>query len=282
LGVRGLGEKLAADMGNCYHAALEEHFRGKGKAKVMQIFEIEYDKLVPIGEFPSEPRFAKPNVMMIMERYVDVHPLEKFPFVALEWEETKGLKLSEEVMFWVKRDMLVEDRISGLREPLDHKTTGKVTDWWIKKFRHSSQFSGYIYVTGELEKMPCESIYVNALEIGKLPDSTRKCKTHGVKYSECSKEHAKFDLLRYSRTRKQLDKWKEDALAIAKKAEILFKIFADIDLLQYARRNGSFNNGCTFCEFKGWCLMGFKKEGMEEFVVGERWEPWKGKAIEAV
>jgi hypothetical protein len=190
LGLRGKGEKLAADIGNCYHAALEGHFRGWGKAKVMQVFEIEYDKLVPVGEFPSEPRFAKPNVMMIMERYVDTRPVESFPFIPLEFEQIKGLKLSEEVMFWVKRDMLVQDKASGLREPLDHKTTRKITNWWMKKFRQNSQFSGYIYVTGELEQQPCEGIYVNALEIEKLPDSTRKCRTHGVKHAECSKEHS--------------------------------------------------------------------------------------------
>jgi hypothetical protein len=81
--------------------------------------------------------------------------------------------------------------------------------------------------------------------------------------------------LRYHRTREQLLKWKEDALAVAKRLSILFQMFGDVELLPYARRSGAFNNGCTFCEFKGWCLMGFKKEGMEEFVVEERWEPWK-------
>lgn len=276
-GLRGKGEKIAADIGNAYHAGLELHFKSKSKREVTHKFEREYDKVIPPGEQPEEARFARPNCIKIMERYCDTRPVDKFPFEIVEFEQVKGVELEpgSGIIFWVKRDMLGKDRQSGMLSPIDHKTTGRLTSWWSRKFRLTSQLSGYAWFTQQEHGQTVEQVYVNGLEIGKLPDSNRKCASHGVKYSECGVEHANFQLYQYARTQEQLEKWKQDAIIIAKKAKLLGEAFgSDISLLKYAFRNGAFNDACMFCEHKDWCVADFNPSMAEGLTVFERWEPW--------
>ena len=74
----------------------------------------------------------------------------------------------------------------------------------------------------------------------------------------------------------QIEKWKQDALVLAKKAELMARAFGDLTVLPYAWRNGAFNGSCMFCEYKDWCLHGFEPGLAEEYCVRERWEPWAG------
>lgn len=277
-GLRSKGEKVAADIGNVYHDGLKEHFGGQGKRRVLEVFTEAYDRVVPPGEQPEEDRFARVNCIKIMERYVDTRPVEKFPWVPVELETVRGLPLDEngDWMFYVKRDMLVQDKVSGQFAPVDHKTTGRITDWFARRYRLTSQQTGYTWFTGVEKGQEVTLSYINALEIGKLPDSQRKCPVHKVLYLECGVEHANFQLFQYTRTPVQIEKWKQDALVLAKKAELMARAFGDLTVLPYAWRNGAFNGSCMFCEYKDWCLHGFEPGLAEEYCVRERWEPWAG------
>lgn len=275
--LRSKSEKIAADIGNAYHRALEEHFRGQPKRTVVARFEDEYNKVIPPQEQPEEERFARANCIKIMERYCDVRPVSSMPFEPVEFEMVKGAAIDDsgQYVFWAKRDMLVRDKQSGTMMPLDHKTTGSLNQWWSSTFRMNSQMSGYCWITGRQYKPPVAQCYVNGLQISKLPDSLKKCPVHKVKYIECSMEHATFQLYRYDRSPEMLEKWRGDALLLAKQAEALAMLYSDIRALPYALRDGAFRDHCRFCEFKDWCRMDFNPQAAEQFCVYEVWQVWK-------
>ena len=274
LGLRGTGEKVAADMGNCFHAGLEQHFRGAGKEQVLQAFRAEHGKLFPAQLQPEEDRFTLENCLRIMGRYCDQRPVDRFPFVPVSFEQTVGFALAEDITFYVKRDLLVRDKVSGLQAPLDHKTTRTISEWWSGKYRMTSQMSGYVWAGQQETGQPMGECYVNALEVQKVPDSTRKCSTHKVPYSECGIEHVKFELLVYARSPEMIERWRQDAIVLARQFALLMRAFPSVEYLPYARRNGAFNDGCTFCEFKKWCACGFDAGMMGGWVEYGRWAPW--------
>lgn len=274
LGLRGTEEKVAADIGNVFHTALEQHFRGAGKDVVLGVLQAEHEKLFPNNIQPSEDRFTLANCLKIMGRYCDIRPVERFPFEPVQFERTVGFELAEDITFYAKRDLLVRDKNSGMTAPLDHKTTRTITDWWSKRFRMTSQMSGYIWAGQQESGQPCGECYVNAIEVGLVPASSRKCATHKVPYAECGIEHIRFELLIYERSPEMIEAWKRDAIILARQFDVLRRAFPTVEHLPFARRNGAFNDSCTFCEFKKWCKVGFDAGMMNGLVESERWEPW--------
>jgi hypothetical protein len=274
LKLRGTEEKVAADVGNCYHPALEQHFRGADKASVVGTLEREHRKLFPNQIQPDDDKYTLENCRKIMGRYCDVRPIDRFPFVAIEFEKTVGWPLAEGIIFYAKRDLLVQDKQSGMLAPLDHKTTGNITDWWSRKYRMCSQMSGYVWLTQQMTGQLGGECYVNAIETKRVPDSSKKCPSHKVPYSECGVEHVKFELFIYSRELQMLEAWKRDAIILAKRFDMLRTAFPSVEYLPFANRNGAFNDGCTFCEFKKWCSTGFNQSMQSGLVVYEAWEPW--------
>lgn len=281
-GLRSKKEKIAADIGNVFHKGLELHFRGVSKRDVTLAFEQGYDMVIPSGEQPEEDRFGRKNCITIMERYCDVRPVEKMPWTVVETEAARGMALDEkgEFTFWVIRDLLGQDKQGGYFVPVDHKTTGKLTTWWARKHRLTSQLSGYCWFTSQEYQQSVHNCYVNAIEVSKLPDSNYKCKTHStpdrvVKFSECYPQHANFQIYQYTRSKEQIEKWKQDALGIAQTARILMQAFHDINMLPYARRQGAFTDSCVFCEFKDWCAANFAPSMASTMTVYNPWEPWK-------
>jgi hypothetical protein len=272
-------QKLAADIGNAFHAGLMAHFQGATKRTVSEVFVQAYDRVVKFGEVPEEERFERNNCIAIMERYCDVRPVDKFPFNVIETEVVRGMELAPGYNFWVTRDLLGQDKQSGFLVPVDHKTTRLLTAWFARKYRLTSQMTGYAWFTAQEFQQPVHDCYINALEIGKLPNSDKRCNKHStpgntVKFSQCFAQHANFQLYQYTRAEHQIERWKQEALAFAKEAEMLMRAFSELEMLQYARRDGAFKDSCTFCEHKEWCAAGFKPQMAQGMTVYEPWSPW--------
>lgn len=284
-GYRGKEEKIAGDIGNVFHSALELHFQRYPAAVVMNKFDVEYNKVVLPGIIPDEKRFERGNVTKIMERFVSVRDVTKFPFEVLETEAVRGYTLDYddkgEIVFWGKRDMLVRDKSTGVIKPVDHKTTVKISEWFVRRHRLTSQLSGYCWLTSVEYGQLIGEAYINAIEVSKLPDSNGKCKLHDTLYSKCGPEHAVFMLYNYKRTPEQIEKWRQDAIVIAKKFALMKRAFTDLRMLNFALKSGAFTEHCQFCEYQAWCAAGFPAEKVEEYCVWEVWEPWvKGSYIE--
>jgi hypothetical protein len=286
-GRQGRKRGLYGDLGNLVHHVLDKHFRGASKSEAMREFDPRYGEVIPEGEGVDEPAFERENIRKIVEKYIDTHPIEAMPFRVLETEKMIGVEVAEGMKFWGKRDALIEEKATGMICPLDHKTRwGTITEWWTKKFRMGSQFSGYIWLTQEVDKGIGNKCYVNALSMGKLPDSNRMCKKHGLPFIECQLEHCDFQLLIYLRTDEQIAAWKRDMVYLAKQTKTFFDAYGGIELLKYAPRSGAFNEGCTFCEFQEWCKNDFELELRDELTVYKPWMPWEqvedGKATNSV
>lgn len=280
-GLRGKGEKIAADIGNAYHFAMEHFFRRQPKDVVVGVFEQAYDRIIKPGEYPEEERFAKGNCVKILERFCDVKKVDSFPFEMVETERVKGIEIEEGYVFWVRRDMLVKEKATGLFAVVDHKTTGRLTDWFARNFRLASQLTGYSWFTQQETGQIVGSVYVNGIEVAKLPDSNRKCSVHKVPYYECGGKHANFQLYHYIRTPEQVEKWLQDVKVLMKQVKRMFEGFVSLHTLPYAMRNGSFNEHCRFCEMAKWCRQGFSMQTMEDYVVVDPWKPWeKGERVD--
>lgn len=277
-GLRGKKEKLAADMGNVFHEALEHWFRGESIDVVLDVFATEYDKIVPHGEAPAEDRFGRDNCITIMRRYCETMPLSQFPFEPISFEEVKGKALDDKggFIFWVKQDVVGKDKRSGAITPVDHKTTGNMSSWWARKYRFNSQMTGYCWFCGEEYGSAVDTCYINGIELKKLPNSNKRCSKHGSKYSECGPDHVNFQLFRYRRKQEQLDRWRTDVLLLMKEYKMYKNMFSgNVELLKYAPRTGSFGEACTFCELKEWCTEGFADEWKEEYTMVDPWRPWE-------
>jgi hypothetical protein len=276
LGLQSKASKYAADIGSAFHLFLRAYFMGATTKDCLAILETEHNKIFPPGQEPEEPRFERLNCLAIAQRYIERHPLEKFPFTVVESEVVRGLPLDPngDIMFYVKRDMLVEEKGSQMRVPVDHKTTRKINEWFSREQRMSSQITGYIWFSGQETKQFVPKAYINAIELGKLPDSNKKCPTHKVLYRECGPEHAVFQLFYCLRSSEAVEKWRQDAIVLAKKAQMLFEAFGDVAALPYALRNGAFNKQCKFCEYQKWCILDFDYSLLGDYVVYNPWEPW--------
>ena len=116
--------------------------------------------------------------------------------------------------------------------------------------------------------------FINAIEMGKLPTAKKKCPKHKVPYYECRLEHAKFDLFVVHRSPPMMEQWLKDARVEAMSFKALATALPTVDLIGYARQQGVFNNGCTFCDFKDFCAAGRPPEMADGMFVKRRWAPW--------
>jgi hypothetical protein len=169
--------------------------------------------------------------------------------------------------------MSVVDKKTGAKAVLDHKTTGKISEWWLKKFRLVSQLSGYVYALGNKYGENVHGAYVNAIEFNKLPVSKNKCRKHGVKYTECRERHCNFQLFNAHRPQHLLDMWLNNAKILAKKYWML-TAYTEVEMIPFIAQEGKFNNGCTFCQYGLFCFSGRPIDMVDGMFVKMPWMPW--------
>ena len=278
-GLRGKEPMLAAWTGNAFHAGLEAHFGGGNGLQGEGAFLNEYDRLIVApGHVVDQERLGRENCRRIFNHYCDTRTLEAFEVKhgkVVELERSVGIKVSDEFEFWMKRDMLVLG-LDGMYYPWDNKTTGKVNQWWSGEFSMGSQMSGYCWGTGAERGTVCGGAYINAIEVGKLPDSKTQCKTHKMAYKECALEHTNFQVFYTGRTPAQIAAWYSMACQLATKAIFHTKAYPTVEHLRFVPREGQFiYKACSGCEFKKWCKLDWEPSMWSEFCVEERWEPWE-------
>jgi len=142
--------------------------------------------------------------------------------------------------------------------------------------------STYIWLKQQTTDEIVTGAYINAIQLNKLPDvrykqdgGEYKCKTHKCVISECRQQHANFALGITTRTPEALADWHKDAVALAKRFKVLTEYFGDRALLPYVPQQGKFNGGCTFCQFKDFCVANRNPDLIESMLVHSPWEPWE-------
>jgi hypothetical protein len=271
-------EQAAAMAGKAGHKAFKAYFAGEGKEKALIDFDEVYAPFC-VENPPQEERLSYQNVADIMEEWLRMHEGKTWPFVPVVEQLEKGVKvvLCEGIEFFALIDMPVRTH-EGSPAVADHKTTGRINDWWLRKFRLASQLTGYAWALGVSTGEDVERVFVNVLELPKLPEpSTKKCRTHGVAYEECRLKHFNFQLTVMSRSEAIKHQWLCDAKLLAQKFLSLKKAFTSVEFVPYLdlEMEGAFNNGCTFCEFQDWCRTDRTPGWAEQNLVKQEWSPWE-------
>ena len=284
LGFAGTDTSEPLDIGSVVHDGLEAFFKGENHEAA---FDRSWASYFPEERIIDRDQYQYRNVYDIFTTYCDRHPIESLPFDVLETEKMVGMPLDESgiVWFWMKRDLKVVEKSTGVIVPLDHKTTGwdvsAIT--WQKKWKMASQLSGYIWATQKETGTPCPFAYVNGVQINKLPDSNRKCYKHQMKFSECRLEHTNFTLLTYMREQHQLEAWWATCMMLAFKYKKMRETYPDLESIMNAPCEGFFINGvCDWCEFDRYCRMGKRPQFADALLVHKKWAPWEDEGVKIV
>lgn len=145
-----------------------------------------------------------------------------------------------------------------------HNSTSAIdAPWFLERFRMDSQITGYLWAVRQLTTEPVVGMYINAVQISKLPDivrnkngSFRKCREHEVGIDECHHKHQKSQLIFIDRNEEAMKAWRWDALDLARKFVALRDEYSDLDDLEKVPQQGKFNGACGFCDFKEFCFIG--------------------------
>jgi len=172
-------EKIAADCGTATHTALAAFLRGNATPQARQEAEAVFEA---VWRGPAEAidpegplaRLTYENTATILRSWFDRQSLTSLTKINPDLVEIKFtlpliddcvcghswnhhpddghctrdcgcLAYQAAVVFAGRLDAIVTNMADGALYVVDHKTTGSVTDWWLKKFRLDAQLTGYTW-----------------------------------------------------------------------------------------------------------------------------------------
>jgi hypothetical protein len=271
-------ERATLKSGTAVHAALAEHLRGRGDSAAMEALSDEYEEWGKANVADAD-RLSWPNVEAVMAAWLESHPLHDLPFVVpsadfVEVGFSEPLDDAGEFIFCGRLDAFGERRADGIPCLIEHKSTGAINAEWLRQFRKDSQVSGYVWGAQRHLGQRIVDVYVNAIEVKKLPSSDRKCKEHGVPHSECTAQHAKSEILIVSRSDEQLVEWRKTALHLARRYKDLLLRYPSVADVAKVRTQGTFHNACRYCQFDDFCNAGRPANLIGSMFVEDRWSPF--------
>lgn len=275
-------EKATLVSGDAGHRALAMHARGYPDAYVLAHFQDLYAKWADENVVPEKDgrhRLSYENTYRVIARYLETHPLSQLPYTVnpdlVEIGFGYPLDDAGEFMFVGRIDAIVHSKGHDFPFIVDHKFTGRISEYWKEKFRLESQPSGYIWAAEKHLKHPVGGAFINGVQFSKLPsDDKRKCRDHGVVYAECGDLHAAFDLFPITRTPEQIAEWHKTAIHLAKRYRDLLYKYGDEKMLHKVRMQGTFNGSCPFCGFRDFCVAGRQLNMIPSMLIKEPWHPW--------
>ena len=279
LGYTSRDEAAALKAGTAFHAAMEVHLRGGAWHAVNEAFNANYEEWAK-ANVDGDDRLSFYNVGRILECWCDDHPLETLPYYVhpdfIEVGVAQPLDDNGDYVITGRFDAAVQSWDRDDWYVMDHKTTGRLDQNFVRKFQMDSQMSTYIWVLSQTVPNVVGA-YVNAIELKRLPsDTKRKCKDHGVVYAECGHLHYNSQLFMVQRTPAELDEWRTTALALAQEYSRLTAEIKSVADIGKARMRGMFNGSCAYCEDYDWCLSGREPELVNAMFVYSPWQPWLG------
>jgi hypothetical protein len=300
-------DKHQLEAGIATHEILADFMRGEDPKRCLKKYELLYrgyseDNGLDNTDNPMY-KVGWKNTSTILTEWFETHPLQGFPFLVnpklvevpfqlpldnecvcshIETEHRTGgcrfrpqcgcVEYAPRFIFWGRIDAVVQANHDNAIYVLDHKTTARLTPWKVESFRMDSQMSGYTWAAEQSLGQKLAGIFVNAIEYSKLPsDPVRTCKTHGgVPYAECGPLHMKTELMIFTRTDTQLEKWHNDALTLAWRYRRVLSEIKSLSDLTKMTQGGTFHGACSFCDFKPFCQDEQQVPGM---LVEHVWRP---------
>ena len=293
------------ECGIATHEILADHLKGRDANYCLAKYELLYRGYSEdIGLENPEHKFHRlswTNTDKILKEWLERHPLSSFSFlvnpklvevgfqIPLDNECVCGHQQGEHhleicvhcpctsyrpaFVFCGRLDAIVQAQHDNGLYVLDHKTTGRIADYWTEKFRKDSQMTGYVWAAQKTLGQPIIGVFINGIEFSKLPsDPVRKCRNHGVPYLECGPMHMKSELLIYTRTPDQLEQWRQDAIKLARRVRDLCSK-PDPSLTSVAMQ-GTFHDACGFCNFSRFCDAGRPTHYVAAMLTKQPWRPF--------
>jgi len=275
LGLSTREETAALRSGGDAHAAMAHYLRTRGDvAGAMQVFEQAYREWSLENVLTGEPK-AWENARTVVESWFQMHSdVEQLPFTydPADVERKVEVDLCEVDGVQVKLrgyiDLPCRDRTTGARHVLDHKFTGWLTSDTVAGWKLSAQFKAYAWMWEQAAGEQVTGVLVNGVEWSRIPEvqylksgQEKKCKTHGVPYSECRTYHARKQIMQLTLMPSDLEIWLADARRLACGFVGIWVAFdrAGVDPREAVDRmpqEGTFSGACRWCEYKRFCAAG--------------------------
>jgi len=123
-------------------------------------------------------------------------------------------------------------------------------------------------------------MYIMGLEVKQVPVSDRKCKEHGIAYSECYAEHTKWLVDSCYRTKEQITGWYADAYLITRDYLNILDSVKSVEDIHKMPQQGMFNGSCYNCSYHDFChLFNRKPEAAEQMFERRPWSPLDGGEV---
>ena len=276
LGLTVAEDKAPLRAGHMAHAVLAGHLSGQPVEDIVLAPEVgEYVQWAKEA-LPEDDRLNGTNVLKILSRWIETHPLSGLPFRVDPRLVEVGfaVPLAHDVLFVGRMDALVQDA-SGAWYVLEHKTTGRLDETWRRRYKTSAQITGYVWAAQQHLRQPVAGCFVNGVEFGRLPTDVRKCRTHSVPYAECGTLHARFDMLIEHRAPHQLAAWQRDAIRLARRFQSLKLQVSELEHVNDQPQYGQVTGACSLCQFADYCAVGRPVATGKAILTYDPWSPFE-------
>lgn len=277
LGLTTREDAAALQAGRACHLAMESWLKNGDTNAAMAALEGAYRAWAE-ARVEHTSRLAYANVASVMQAWFAAHDIRKLPFVVDPAMVEVGFEVplddDGEFVLVGRMDAVVRSRDTGGWYVHDTKTTSRITSDWVRTFDMDSQMSGYIWALQQTTGQRVIGAFVNVIELSRLPNSDRRCKQHGVAYTECGPLHARWDLFITQRTQAQLQQWRQTAIWLAQRYRDLLGAASDIHGAAKLPMEGAFGYVCRYCEFFEWCRSGRRPEVAKAVLVHDPWVPF--------
>jgi hypothetical protein len=305
LRVKGVNTNALA-CGTAIHEALAVYLKtGSPKQALRKFHKLYYATGFAAANADPKSRHGYENVRDILQEWLRVHP------VATTYEARPGLRLRNlpyefypnliEVPFgmllpnvpeahvWTLvvgvLDALARSTSTGNWVVLDHKTVASVDAQYRAGIHTDPQFTVYCKAAeAHLASLPpgargpdgstrrvVEGAVVNALEIGLLPSSDKRCKKHGLPYRQCRLEHCVFDVLATERDAQESKRCMDAFVHVVRQ---YWRVAQTQDIAQVPLDGRFVRGSCPRCSFSPVCNMADRNRALAAITEPNTWRPY--------
>lgn len=297
-------ESVTLVSGQAIHKAMERYFKGGSAAEAMWEYEGFYRpyweraskqeeviRMLGGDEKVANDRRSFENVRLILQQWFSTHPQHAIPFQVDVTSVEEGFEVplipEEGVWYAGTPDIGKVTMEGGTVWAVDHKSTGRMTSEWRRGFRTSGQVSGYLWGLQQVKGCAYTGMFVNAVEVVRVPQSSRKCADHATPYSECGVLHLQSDLFPVQRTQEEIERWKKNAMGLARQYVKRLNEIQDhpersvTEVLAEVSQHGKLTGGCAYCSHEDFCGSGQSEWLLEAKYVKKSWDPaTRGERVE--
>lgn len=275
LGYTTAEEQATLKAGTAFHVAMESWFTiGKIEDAVLA-FATSYQEWAE-ANVSEDDRLSWSNTSRITRYWLETHPSHALPFTVrpdlVEVGFAHPLTDDGTIMFCGRLDAVA--RYTDAVYLVEHKSTGRITQTWLQKWRLDSQPTGYIWGARQHLNEPVVGVILNAIEFSRLPTSDRNCTRHAVPYAECGHLHGNTEMIVVTRTDEQLAEWRKTAVHLAQRFRDLLARFPTLDDAHRVRMQGTFNGSCGWCAFNNYCAIGRPASYVQANLRHDPWRPY--------